>query len=90
MVYKVARSKKTVYSRQVDMIGIAIIRQLPAEVRDRGIGCGANGRRLRTDDQVLAVGLVPHWNHIHTGLAREDACFKLSLSLMRESIAHTD
>ncbi len=87
---EVAGSQKAVHGGEVDMVGVAKVGELPAKFRDRGIGCGADLRRLRTDDRMFPIGLVPHRNYIHARLGSDSARFELSFSLVRKSIAHAN
>ena len=63
---EVAVRQEASHCFQADMIGIQEVRSHPAEGRHGGIGGGTGGRGLRTDDGVLAVGLVPDRNDFDT------------------------
>ena len=75
---------------QVDVIGVHVVGMFPAQFADGGIGGSLHAAGFGTDDEVLAIRLVPDGDHGDTGLFGHDASCQLRLSLMREAVSHSN
>src|SRR6185436_11146307 len=79
-----------VHGGQIDVIGVHMIGTLPGEFADCCIGRNSNAGRLRSDDGVLAVRLVPHRDYRRTALGSHHASAQLRLGLMGEAVSHAN
>src|SRR5262249_9481549 len=87
---EIARGQKTIHCAAVNVVGIHVIRLLPAELFHRGLRGAADAVWLRVHDVVFAVGLIPHGHKLDTLPGRLDAGLQLRNSLMREAISDSD
>src|SRR5579863_5789555 len=87
---EIAGREVAVYRLQGDVVGVAEVGKLPAEGGDGLVGGAAHRARLRTDDQVFAVRLVPDGNDLNALGERLAAGFELGLGLVGEAVAGSD
>lgn len=85
---EVTRLEKSSHRLQIDVVRIQKIRLGPAKLLDRGIGGSTRLARLRSNNHVLTVRLVPHRNHLNPGIGGQNTRRKLRLCLMRKPIPH--
>src|SRR5262245_26115273 len=65
---KIRIDNKVINRLAPDMVCVHMIRQSPAQRRHRGIsGCPCR-LRFRADNRVLAMRLVPNWDHLDSAL----------------------
>ena len=57
---EIAGAEEAANGLQVNVVGVAIVRQLPIESLDGGIGGSARRGWFGADDGVLAIRLVPN------------------------------
>ena len=79
---------ETIHRFEPDVVGVHVIRLLPAEFPDCRIRGGAGAGRFGTDDGVLAVGLIPDRNDIHALFCGHHACGQLGPALMCKTVTH--
>jgi hypothetical protein len=87
---EVAGFEEAVYCLEMDVVGITEVRVLPLELMDSGVGSGARLRRFGADDGVLAIGFVPHRQHMDSGIGSLDAGPELGACLMGKAVSHAD
>ena len=87
---EVARGQEAIDGFEADVVGVDVVRLLPAERLHRGVGRGPHARRLGADDRVLAVRLVPDRDDLDALLGGQHAGPQLRLRLVREPIADAD
>jgi len=91
---EIAGLDEAVDRAQIDVIGIHMVGMLPGKFPDGGIGGGFTLAGSETDDQVLAIRLIPDGDHGDTGLGGRpgghDASCQLRLGLMREAVSHSN
>src|SRR6202041_2133988 len=83
---EIARGEKAFDGFRIDMVGVAEIGQLPVERLDRGIGSNADRARLRSDDGVLAIRLIPDRDYLDSVFEGLYTCQQLCFCLMRKSV----
>jgi len=71
------------------MIRVYEIGRFPIQGLHCRVGFGANTGRLAVDNQVFAIGFIPHRRHINPKLAGSDKRRQLSVALMGETITDT-
>ena len=86
---EVAGREEALDRGEIDVVGIEIEGRGPAKFLDGGIGGLAGLRGIAADDVVLAIGLVPDRHDLDSGALRLDACGKLRLCLVGETVAYT-
>src|SRR6202789_2180765 len=74
---------------EVDMVRIQKVRLLPLQFPYSRIRSLPRLARLRADDHVLAIGLVPNRHNFYTRLPRQHTSLQLRLRLMCEAVPHT-
>ncbi len=79
---------KLIYCLAPDMVGIDVVRPVPSQRLDGGIRSLARGGRLGANGDVLAIGLVPDGNHLHSLLRGHQTGAQLRLGLMRKTVAY--
>ncbi len=84
---EVAGREEALDGGEVDVVGIEIEGRGPAKLLDGGIGGLAGLRWIAADDVVLAIGLVPDGHDFDSGALRLNACGKLRLRLVGETVA---
>ena len=77
---------EAIHGVQPDVVGIHVIRARPAQLTDGRIGGGAHARGLGADDEVSAVGFVPHRHDAGAALRGHLTGAKLRFGLMREAV----
>jgi hypothetical protein len=82
--------EEPVYGAEIDVVGIHVIGLGPAEFVDGGVCGGTNTIRLRSDNVVLAVGLVPDGDHVNAALGGHPAGVELRFSLVCKPIPDAD
>src|SRR5690242_17760813 len=87
---EIAGRQESLDSLQPHMIGIDKVRPLPAQQLNRCIGLMANRGRLRADDVVFAIRLVPDRRHLYAALQRLHTRAQLGWSLTSKSIARAN
>ena len=87
---EIAGIDEAIHGTEIDMVGIDVVRLLPAQRTHRGIGGCPDAVRLAAYNQVLTVGLVPNRDHIRTTSGALAARFQLGLRLMSETVAHAE
>ncbi len=65
------------------------IRLGPPQLPHRSIGCEPRLTRLRTNYQVLSIGLVPNRHHLNTSMGGKDARLKLRFGLVGKPVTNT-
>jgi len=63
---------------------------IPGKFTDGGIGGDLHAAGFGTDDEVLAIRLIPDGDHGDAGLLGHDASCQLRLGLMREAVSHSN
>src|ERR1035437_2934421 len=87
---KVAGVDKTVHRGEVDVVRVHVVGLPPVRLPNGGVGRQADAGRLRPDDSVLAVGLVPDRDDGEAALRGHDARLQLGARLLPEPVAHAE
>ena len=85
---KIRARNKAVHRFSPDMIGIHVPGSFPTELCHRVLCRGSNFGRFRTDDQMLAVGFVPHRDDLDSERLGQDTAAQLGFRFPAESVAH--
>ena len=85
---KIRRRNKAIHRFEADMVGVHMIRLLPAERLHSGIRLGPQAGRLGADERVFAVGFVPDGNEFCAEFSRLNAGLQLRPALMSKPVAH--
>ncbi len=84
---EITRRDKSVNRCNRDVVGIHMVRQLPAKRVHRCVSSLARRKRLRTDDGMFAIRLVPHGYNFNPAGERIEAGLQLRLCLMCKAVA---
>ena len=87
---KIRVRQETVHRAELDMVGIHVVRPLPAQFFGRCIRRSPRGRGLGTDDEMFAVRLVPNGDDLEAVRGCHHASAKLGFGLVREAVADPD
>ena len=85
---EIRRRDETIHGFEPDVVGVHVIRFLPAERLHRRIRLEAHTGWFGADELVFAIRLVPDGNNIRTKLGGQDARAKLRVALVRKTVAH--
>jgi hypothetical protein len=68
---EVAGREEPIDRFEPDMVGVHMVRFLPAEFLDRGVRGGPHATRLGADNGVFAVGFVPYRDDFDPAFGRK-------------------
>ena len=71
---------------ETDVIGVDVVGRAPSERRRGGVRLAAHVGRVRADQGVLPVRLVPDRRDLHASLPRQEEGAELRLALTPEAI----
>ena len=87
---KIRGLQERVHGFETDMVGIHVVRAIPGQFLHGFFSRRAHACRMRADDGVLAVGLVPHGHDIDPLTGRLHASAQLGFGLPGEPVTHAE
>jgi hypothetical protein len=84
---EVRRVEEAIHRIQIDVIGVYVVRMLPAQCADGLFGGDTDAGRLGADYIMLAIRLVPDRDHRHAEGGGLSTGLQLRLGLMGEPVA---
>ena len=87
---EIAGREEPIHGLQPDVVGIDVVRLVPAERLHRGVRLGPDIVGPAVDDGVFAVGLVPDRVNAQAGVTRLENGLELRAALAGKAVAHAE